>query len=82
MKLKISNKTFYKRHSYEIERFVVGKDSLHIINTKSKSKVSDRHSDLIYLDFDNLDHRIEISNKYDVIVLTDIVELHPDIFLS
>ena len=81
MKLKISNKTFYKRHSYEIERFVKGKDSLHIINTRSKSKVFDRHSDLIYLDFDNLNQGIEISNSYDVIVLTDIVELHPDIFL-
>jgi len=80
MNFKISNKTFYNRHSSEVEKFVKDQDALHIINIKSKAKVVDNYSDLMYIDFDNLDEVIEISKHYDVIVLTDIVEMHQDIF--
>ena len=80
MKIKIPNKTFYQRHSREVLRFINNEDSLHIINIKSKDKIYGDTSEKIYLDFDNKEIDLNTSKKYDVIVLTDIVEVHTDIF--
>jgi len=80
MKIKIPNKTFYLRHSREVLRFTNNEDSLHIINIKSKDKIYGDTSEKIYLDFDNKEIDLNTSKKYDVIVLTDIVEVHTDIF--
>ena len=80
MKIKIPNKTFYQRHSREVLRFTNNEDSLHIINIKSKDKIYGDTSEKIYLDFDNKEIDLNTSKKYDVIVLTDIVEVHTDIF--
>ena len=80
MKIKIPNKTFYLRHSREVLRFINNEDSLHIINIKSKDKIYGDTSEKIYLDFDNKEIDLNTSKKYDVIVLTDIVEVHTDIF--
>lgn len=81
MKFKISNKTYYSRHSNEIKRFIEGEKSLHIINKNSKNKINDDYSDKIFIDFNNLSKQLDIKTKYDVIVLSDVVEMHPDIFL-
>ena len=80
MKIKIPNKTFYQRQSREVLRFINNEDSLHIINIKSKDKIYGDTSEKIYLDFDNKEIDLNTSKKYDVIVLTDIVEVHTDIF--
>lgn len=80
MKIKIPNKTFYLRHSREVLRFINNEDSLHIINIKSKDKIYGDTSEKIYLDFDNKEIDLNTRKKYDVIVLTDIVEVHTDIF--
>ena len=80
MKIKIPHKTFYLRHSSEVLRYINNEDSLHIINIKSKDKIHGDTSEKIYLDFDNKEIDLNTSKKYDVIVLTDIVEVHTDIF--
>ena len=82
MKFQISNKTFYSRHCKEISRFVSKNQSLHIVNAKSKYKINESATtDIIYLEIENIDaENLIIDKKYDVIILTDIVEVHPDIF--
>ena len=78
--MKIANKTFYKRHSVELERFLVSENSLHIINENSKSKIEDDVSHKIYLNPEKLDYeQIEFSTKYDTIIFTDIIESGTDI---
>ena len=79
--MKIVNKTFYKRHSIELGRFLVSENSLHIINENSKNKIEDDISDKIYLNPENLDYnQIEFSNIYDTIIFTDIIESGTDIY--
>ena len=79
--MKIVNKTFYKRHSIELGRFLVSENSLHIINENSKNKIEDDISDKIYLNPENLDYnQIEFSDIYDTIIFTDIIESGTDIY--
>ena len=79
--MKISNKTFYKRHSLELRRFLVLENSLHIINENSKSKIEDDISHKIYLNPEKLDYKqIKFSKKYDTIIFTDILESGTDIY--
>ena len=79
--MKIANKTFYKRHSIELGRFLVSENSLHIINENSKNKIEDDISDKIYLNPENLDYnQIEFSDIYDTIIFTDIIESGTDIY--
>ena len=37
--MKISNKVFYKQHSIELERYLIGQKTLHVINESSKDKI-------------------------------------------
>ena len=79
--MKIANKTFYKRHSIELERFLVIESSLHIINENSKNKIVDDISHKVYFNPENLDYKqIEFSKKYDTIIFTDIIESGTDIY--
>jgi hypothetical protein len=79
--MKIANKTFYKRHSIELERFLVEENSLHIINENSKNKIVDDISHKVYFNPENLDYKqIEFSKKYDTIIFTDIIESGTDIY--
>jgi hypothetical protein len=79
--MKIANKTFYKRHSIELERFLVKENSLHIINENSKNKIVDDISHKVYFNPENLDYKqIEFSKKYDTIIFTDIIESGTDIY--
>jgi len=79
--MKIANKTFYKRHSIELERFLVNESSLHIINENSKNKIVDDISHKVYFNPVNLDYKqIEFSKKYDTIIFTDIIESGTDIY--
>jgi len=82
VKFQISNKTFYSRHSKEISRFVSKNQSLHIVNAKSKYKINESvTTDILYLEIEKIEaENLIIDKKYDVIILTDIVEVHPDIF--
>ena len=41
MKFVLPNKEFYKRHNKELERFLIGENSLHIINVKSQNKINE-----------------------------------------
>ena len=82
MKIQLPNKAFYSRHNDEIKRFTTNNKSLHIINSKSKNKIHDKLSEKLFLDFENGNINVDnLIGKYDVIVLTDIVESHPDIFV-
>lgn len=80
--LKIPNSTFYKRHKLELEKFIYKKNSLHLVNIKSKNKLLVETSKTVFLDLEDDKHlsNIDYTKKYDVIVLTDIIENHKDIF--
>ena len=82
LKIQLPNKAIYSRHNDEIKRFTTNNKSLHIINSKSKNKIHDKLSEKLFLDFENGNINVDnLIGKYDVIVLTDIVESHPDIFV-
>ncbi len=84
MNLKIPNKTFYKRHSYEINKFLNQDGSLHIINENSKSKFAYNDSDNLFVKIEKnvFDVNLEnIDNKYRTIVISDVVENCDDIYL-
>ena len=79
--MKISNHTFYKRHSLELERFLIGQNSLHIINETSKEKISDKFSEKIFIKPDLIEpFKINYNKKFDTIIFTDIVESGQDIY--
>jgi len=79
MFIKISNKTFYDRHINEVQKFLINKKALHIINRKSKGKIYDDTSERLYLNITDKD-LIQKDKKYDVVILTDIIETHPNVF--
>lgn len=83
MKFNISNTEFYSRHNKELERYLIGEKSLHLINIKSERKINERHSQKIFLDLggDYLKVLNEINEQYSTIVLTDVVELTQDLYL-
>ena len=81
-KTKLSNKTFYKRHNLELERYLNNTNTLHIINLDSKEKVLEDKSRKLYIDF-----RLKKNNPfqsideiYDCIILTDVLEESEDIY--
>ena len=78
--MKFSNYTFYKRHSLELERFLIGQNSLHIINEASKVKISDKFSEKIYIKPDLISLSKLTTKKFDTIIFTDIVESGQDIY--
>ena len=68
--MKFSNYTFYKRHSLELERFLIGQNSLHIINEASKVKISDKFSEKIYIKPDLIEpFKINYKKKFDTIII-------------
>ena len=79
---KFSNDTFYKRHQLELEKYIYKKKSLHIVNLKSKNKILLETTNTIYLDLNNNSHLDELSmfDKYDVVLFTDVLENHQDMF--
>ena len=50
MNFKFSNITFYKRHNSELERYLEHRTSLHIINIKSKDKITEKATKNLYID--------------------------------
>lgn len=83
MKFNISNTEFYSRHNKELEKYLIGEKSLHLINIKSERKINEKNSQKIFLDLggDYLKVLNEINEQYSTIVLTDIVELTQDLYL-
>lgn len=79
--IKISNKVFYKRHSLEIEKFIKNKKALHIQNKNSEKKINIQDMENIYLDLDDKNMNLILTQKYERIVLTDVIEHHPDIYM-
>ena len=81
MKFKVSNKTFYRRHNNELERFLNEENSIHIINEISKHKITEELSTKYFVNLDKPELLFtNISNKYDLVVLTDVLESSSDIF--
>lgn len=77
---KLSNKVFYKRHNEELNRFMYNRSVLHIINLDSQNKISEIKSDKIFLNKNQLIDSKNVKKKYEAIILTDIVEVHDDLF--
>lgn len=77
---KLSNKVFYKRHNEELNRFMYNRSVLHIINLDSQNKISEIKSDKIFLNKNQLINFNNVKKKYEAIILTDIVEVHDDLF--
>lgn len=78
--MKISNATFYKRHNNELEQYLKNKASLHIYPKSSQNKITEQNSKKLILDLNNLSDSFKNSTgKYEVIILTDIVETVDDI---
>ena len=82
MHLSLSNKEFYLRHNKELEKYLIGENSLHIINLNSKIKITEDFSDKLYIDLkkDYLNELKIIKKKYDLIILTDVVEVSDDLY--
>ena len=80
--IKISNKTFYDRHRKEIEKYLINKKSLHIINKNSRNKIVNQNTKKIFFDLDNVNELSEIKfkEKFDRILITDIIENYDDLF--
>ena len=76
--MKISNKFFYSRHNFELERYFLEGNSLHIINLNSKEKITENKSYKIYIDTNNEEELIKNfnfeNNKFSTIVVTDLFE--------
>jgi len=81
MKFKVSNKTFYRRHNNELERFLNKENSIHIINEISKHKITEELSTKYFVNLEKPELLFtNISNKYDLVVLTDVLESSYNIF--
>jgi len=79
--MKISNKTFYKRHNSELIKFLNNRNTLHVINNSSRSKIKEEISDKIYLNLQEDNHNFQFNSdkKFNAIILTDIVESISDL---
>ena len=78
MKFKLANKTFYKRHVLEVNKYIVFDDFFHIVSHNLKDKVYNNSSNCGTINEDSFD--VNFERKYDIILLTDIVENHPNVF--
>jgi len=82
MKSLISNKEFYKRHNKELEKYLLFKNSLHLINETSSAKVKPQGSVVKYLDLEtklNLQLEEIKSTKFELIILSDVIEVYDDL---
>jgi len=71
----LSNVTFYKRHNEELTKYLVNKKSLHISSSSSQGKIIENLSTKLFIDNTNFEGSFEdIEEKFDVVVLTDIIE--------
>ena len=82
MNFTLSNKEFYRRHNKELERYLIEEDSLHLINIKSKNKITEKKSYKHYIDLESngINDLLTIDKKFGVVILTDIVEVTEDLF--
>lgn len=75
MKLQIPNKTFYKRHNKELEKYIVNKNSIHIFPLNSENKISEDLSEKLVINVLDFQKNFEsINKKYNTVVLTDVIE--------
>ena len=66
----------------ELARYLVSGSSLHLINEKSRNKVSAQSSNVIYLDLNvSIEHQIQdlVPKKFDTIVVSDIFEVNDEL---
>ena len=82
MKFRISNKSFYKRHNDELEKYSKFEETLHIVNSISKEKIDFTGSDLLIIDFkkDDINQIKSLGKLYDRVILTDVIEVSNDIY--
>lgn len=82
MHISLSNKEFYLRHNKELEKYLIGENSLHIINLNSKIKITEDFSEKLFIDLkkDYFNELKIIKKKYDLIILTDVVEVCDDLY--
>ena len=79
--MKISNKTFYKQHSIELERYLIGQKTLHVINESSKDKIVDDVSTKLYINPTSTEPLLTNNDElFDTIIFTDIIESGRDIY--
>lgn len=80
MRIKISNKTFYNRHSRELEKYQFS-NSANLININSKDKLITSKSKNIYIDTGKIDEFLNksIDEKYEYLIFTDVLEHISDI---
>jgi len=80
MRIKISNKTFYNRHSRELEKYQFS-NSANLININSKDKLITSQSKNIYIDTGKIDEFLNksIDEKYEYLIFTDVLEHISDI---
>jgi len=77
---KLSNKIFYQRHNEELNRYMYNRTALHVINTNSKDKIIEKKSEKLFINKNELISSNILQKKYEAIILTDIVEVHDDLF--
>jgi len=80
--MKLSNKIFYLRHDLELKKYMHNRKSLHIVNSHSRNKIVDHSSNIVYLDLDNHNNleNLKTNERYERIILTDVVENHQDLY--
>lgn len=80
--MKFSNKIFYNRHKNEMSKYIFNKNTLHIVGKYSANKINLKGCETIVLDLTK--HKpypnSDINKKFERILLTDIIENHPDVF--
>ena len=82
MKSFISNKEFYKRHNNELKKYLLFKNSLHLINMNSATKVEPQGTVVKYLDLEtklNLQLGDAKFAKFELIILSDVIEVYDDL---
>jgi len=78
MIFKLANKTFYKRHILEINKYIVFDDFFHIVSHNLKDKFFSKSPNCGFISKDG--HIVNFKSNYDIILLTDVVENHPNVF--
>ena len=80
--MKLSNKTFYLRHDFELKKYIQNRESLHIVNSQSRNKILDYLDNIVYLDLNDQNNleNLKTNIKYDRIILTDVIENHQDLY--
>ena len=65
-----------------MSKYVFKKNSLHIVNKNSENKIILKGCETVLLDLSGpkVDSNININKKFERILLTDVIENHPDVF--